>query len=106
MCVLVNNDIYGQRIGQTLPKALRTNAMTALTNLHTLHILHILHIVYILHILFFLHFLPILHILHILHVLHILHIFHISNVYIMDRLFILARKGQFAQEINYTMVKY
>jgi len=49
---------------ETLPKALRTQALTASTNLHILQIVHIFH---------FLHILHILHIRHIRHILHILH---------------------------------
>ena len=38
---------------KTLPKALRTQALTAFTNLHILHILHILHDLHVRHILYF-----------------------------------------------------
>ena len=50
-----NKLFYEEYQLETLPKALRTQALTALTNLHIEHNLHFLHILHSLHIMLSLH---------------------------------------------------
>ena len=73
-----------QKIIETLPTALRAQALTVFTGFANSAYLAYFHI---LHILYFLHILHILHILYTLHILHILHILYILHIYVASQLF-------------------